>query len=974
MLKPESRPRTAILVSVFIVAFALQLPIHGSRSEATGETPALEPLPNFDIRQMRSRRAPAANSTTSKTALAARTTTGRRVLYWNDDMDLPHHFLSLDAALSLPSKDDPIDIAKRFVRDNRSLFQFSDDQLETARVSARESIDRDGITRLVIEQQVNGVRVFDSEMLFVIDRDGRVWSESGSFVPEIERLAPDPVTALSPEQALRRAARFCGAELTAAVDVMIDNVEGRRRAIFLSESVDSRSEASLAYYPVTRHEIRLAYQVLLYGAPTYLDAYLLLIDAHSGELLRRDSLTYALDPPMGLVFTKESPEIASREMVAFQGEPAASPAGWVEDLRTGGNNTQVFFDPDLTGGKLIKATAAGHFEFPIDLTPGRSPLDSAKASAANLFYWVNVAHDRFYALGFNESSRNFQSNNTDKGGLGGDPVRAVTLRGANIDPSSTNQLVRNNAFFQTSIDGNQPILAMLMWNVTAPTGAVIEMDSSYDAGVIIHEYTHGVTTRMSGTDSSIGLRSTQGGGMGEGWSDFFAMSFLAGDVALDSSFPTGSYITQRKRGVRNFPYTTRLDLNPLTLGDIGSFSEVHATGTVWCSMLWDMRQAFIERYGFSAGREAAERLVVNGLRLLPLAPTFADARDAILLADRMTNNGVNQGLIWRSFARRGLGKSAVTALATPATGLRIAVTEAYDVPAEFSAGSLIINDRPSTPAVIGEPLPLVVTDRDLNAASVDVLATNLRTGASTSITLAQTSAGRFAGSLTCTAQPGSGATLAAEPGDTISIAYANALNEAGASARLEVQTVAGRRVEVYSTDFERGLDAWAIGSTFWHLTERRSASTTHSLYFAKQKGVNEAKSFTPIGSAGSAFSPALGLQNLLSARLEFDYVFVGLLVGDQSSPSGDLFSITAANFPFVGPSPLTAEDPRLQVIFDLRPESDKEFRHASIDLRTIGSRTAFSSFAFRASSADTVRKKLEGFYVDNVRVTAVTSK
>lgn len=973
MLKPESKPRTAILLSVFILAFTLQVPIHGSPPEVTGETPAFEPLPNFDIRQTRARQAPAAHSTTSTTPQAGQTTTARRVLSWNDDLDLPHHLLSLDAAHSLPSKDDPLDIAKQFVRDNRSIFQFGDDQLEAARVSARESIHQDGITRLVIEQQVKGVRVFDSEMLFVIDRDGRVWSVSGSFVPHIERLAPDPSATLSPEQALRRAARFCGAELTAAVDVMIDNREGRSRVIFSSESVDPRSEASLAYYPVTRQEIRLAYQVLLYGAPTDLDAYLLLVDAHSGELLRRDSVTYAADPPMGLVFTKESPEITSREMVAFQGNPAASPAGWVEDLRTSGNNTQVFFDPDLDGGRLIKATAAGHFEFPIDLTAGHSPLDSAKASAANLFYWVNVAHDRFYALGFNEVSRNFQAN-TDKGGRGGDPVRAVTLRGANIDPASTNQLVRNNAFFQTSIDGDQPMLAMLMWNVASPSGAVIEMDSSYDAGVIIHEYTHGVTTRMSGTDASIGLRSTQGGGMGEGWSDFFAMSFLAGDVALDSSFPTGSYITQRKRGVRNFPYTTRLDLNPMTLGDIGSFTEVHATGTVWCSMLWDMRQAFIERYGFSAGREAAEQLVVNGLRLLPLAPTFADARDAILLADRMTNNGVNQGLIWRSFARRGLGKSAVTALATPATGLRITVTEAYDVPAEFSAGSLVINDRPFTPAVIGEPLPLVVTDRDLSAASVDVVATNLRTGARASITLARTSDGRFAGPLTCAAQPGFGATLAAEPGDTISIAYANALNEAGAPETLEVKTVAGRRVEVYSTDFERGMDGWVISSSLWHLTERRSASASHSLYFAKPKGVNETKSFTPIGSTGSAFSPALALQNLPSARLEFDYVFAGLLVGDQSSPSGDLFTITAANFPFVGASALTAEDPRLQVIFDLRPEIDKEFRHASIDLRTLGNRTAFSNFAFRASAADTVRKKLEGFYVDNFRVTAVTTK
>src|SRR6185503_9844572 len=173
------------------------------------------------------------------------------------------------------------------------------------------------------------------------------------------------------------------------------------------------------------------------------------------------------------------------------------------------------------------------------------PLNSADASVTNLFYWVNLAHDRFYALGFDEASRNFQLDNFGKAGRGGDAVRAETLRGAEINPAATNQLVRNNAYFQTALDGTQPFLAMLMWNASV-NGQIVDLDSSYDAGVIIHEYTHGVSTRLAGTDNSIGLRSSQGSGMGEGWSDFFAMSFLTGsDRPLDGSAATGSYITQR---------------------------------------------------------------------------------------------------------------------------------------------------------------------------------------------------------------------------------------------------------------------------------------------------------------------------------------------------------------------------------------------------------------------------------------------
>ena len=312
-------------------------------------------------------------------------------------------------------------------------------------------------------------------------------------------------------------------------------------------------------------------------------------------------------------------------------------------------------------------------------------MDFSSASVANLFYWVNLCHDKFYGLGFNEASRNFQVNNFGKGGAGNDPIRADSLRGAKISQAQTNQPVRNNAFFSVTLEGSQPLLAMLMWNAVV-NGQTVELDSSYDAGVIIHEYTHGVSTRLSGTDNSLGLNSTQGRGMGEGWSDFFAMSFLNGEGPLDASVSTGSYVTQRARGVRNYPYSTSLDTNPLTFGDIQHNTESHAQGTVWCTILWDMRQSLIERYGFERGKDIAERLVINGLKALPFSPTFINARDAILISDQATGGGANQDLIWRAFARRGLGRSASTSLATSGVGFRIIAKEAYDVPAEVTAG------------------------------------------------------------------------------------------------------------------------------------------------------------------------------------------------------------------------------------------------------------------------------------------------
>jgi extracellular elastinolytic metalloproteinase len=383
-----------------------------------------EPLPDFDVRQLTARAVRTSGTGQKKRAPALK---DKVILRWDDEMDLPHTLLSLDAPMTPRSSDAAVTIAHRFIRDNDSLFSVSQSQLDASRVSAHATDERDGFTRLALEQRVNRIRVFDSEMLFILDKEGRVLSESGSFMPEIERRAPAPRPLITPERAISRAAEACGVQLTAPLRATKELLPARERVVFSSEEVDGRSEASLVYYPITRDDVRLAFQVLLYGVPTTLDAYLILIDANTGEALRRDSLTRALDGPHGRVFAKENPGLGDREMVPFAGDRAASPRGWVGANRTEGNNARTYLNPTLSGGDTVRANADGNFDFAINLAPGHSPLDSGEASAANLFYWVNVAHDRFYALGFDESSRNFQADNFGKGG-GGDPVRADAAR------------------------------------------------------------------------------------------------------------------------------------------------------------------------------------------------------------------------------------------------------------------------------------------------------------------------------------------------------------------------------------------------------------------------------------------------------------------------------------------------------------------------------------------------------------------
>lgn len=61
-----------------------------------------------------------------------------------------------------------------------------------------------------------------------------------------------------------------------------------------------------------------------------------------------------------------------------------------------------------------------------------------------------------------------------------------------------------------------------------------------------------------------------------------------------------------------------------------------------------------------AGNKLALKLVVDGLKLQPCQPSFVDARDAILLADRVYTTGANYCDIYTAFAKRGLGVKALS--------------------------------------------------------------------------------------------------------------------------------------------------------------------------------------------------------------------------------------------------------------------------------------------------------------------------
>jgi fungalysin metallopeptidase (M36)/peptidase M28-like protein len=401
----------------------------------------------------------------------------------------------------------------------------------------------------------------------------------------------------------------------------------------------------------------------IYTFPDYLDQFVVIVsaDMKAGEILYARSMIHnALAE--GLVF-EFSPGVAARKLVKMPrpvtdfplmpGTPLAGfPAAWVEGVEAIGNSTIATLN---FTNKTLAGTLSGTT---VSFTPTREDGDDQKL--LNIFYFCNYMHDFLYMLGFDEAAGNFQKVNFTHIGIGGDPVRARAHSGP----------VNGTANMSTAADGLPPVMNM---GLVAGTGR----HTAFDADVVLHEYTHGLTNRLvGGTRQGHALEAPQSEGMGEGWSDFFALTiqnyFRAAQGQAEKTV-TGDWVVNRPMGIRSAPYDDHYQYG---YGHIAAFPrdpqtglpDEHQTGEIWCATLMMMSRRLRASLGDdAAGYRLAWQLVVDGLKLTPANPTFLQARDAILLAlDHMRDQrrvppavyGAALTAAWTSFARFGMGAGA----------------------------------------------------------------------------------------------------------------------------------------------------------------------------------------------------------------------------------------------------------------------------------------------------------------------------
>lgn len=191
------------------------------------------------------------------------------------------------------------------------------------------------------------------------------------------------------------------------------------------------------------------------------------------------------------------------------------------------------------------------------------------------------------------------------------------------------------------------------------------LDGDFDNGIIAHEYGHGISNRLTGGPSQAGCLGNAEQ-MGEGWSDWFSLITTAKSGQNGTERRGVGTFVQRQdndgQGIRRYPYSTDMGINPITFSTVAENTEVHALGEIWTAMTWDLYWAMVEKYGFdpdwtntNSGNGRAIQLVMDGMKLQPCSPGFQDGRDAIMLADIMNYNGADTCLISSVFARRGLG-------------------------------------------------------------------------------------------------------------------------------------------------------------------------------------------------------------------------------------------------------------------------------------------------------------------------------
>jgi len=587
----------------------------------------------------------------------------------------------------------PMTIAMDFVRRNLAALNLGASDLEGYTVSDVVYSKVTGATHIYLQQNYQGIPVYNAQLQINVNRDGRIVSVNNSFMSGLKSAVRFVKPARQLPAAVGEAMHFSGMNM-APPGILSTSTDVRQRTRVANAGISLQPiDGSLMLLPVRPGEARLVWNFQVHTLDKQ-HSWDFNVDTDTNQVWTRfdwvaaDQYRVYPLPVESPSHTAPLPPSDGRTLVVNPANTLASPFGWhdtngvagAEFTTTIGNNVSAYTDVDANNvadaGSSPGGGAALNFDFGLDLT--QAPSTYRPGAVTNLFYWNNIVHDVQYQYGFDEVAGNFQVNNYGRGGVGNDSVQAEAQDGAGT----------NNANFGTPPDGQRPRMQMFVWTNPNP-----DRDGDIDSGVMVHEYGHGISNRLIGGPANASCLTNRQQA-GEGLSDWWALAYTprVGDTGATPR-GLGTYVLGQQTdglGIRTQRYSTDPAVNTWTYASINGMAVPHGVGSVWAEAAWKVYWKLVDTHGFdqnlynatgNAGNQRMMLYVNEGLKDTACNPTFTQIRDGIIQAAMDNHSGEDVCSIWQAFAAFGLGTDAVSGGANSTTP-----TNGFSVPASCQGG------------------------------------------------------------------------------------------------------------------------------------------------------------------------------------------------------------------------------------------------------------------------------------------------
>ncbi len=205
--------------------------------------------------------------------------------------------------LTAPSAAPAEQIARDFISSWREAFRFDQNNLNSLKLQSR-AVSPEGITVLLFQQQANGIPVYHGEVLVNVNKAGQIMTVGGDSFPRMQvtnSAVIDQATAVSNAASSLGVSGFAAQSLgTARIlttygDLSPEYANGQK---FAHSVFTDDIEVQTVVFPLGDTG-RIAYKFNLTSALYHNIIWMNIVDAQTGEILKRTSLTSYFGEPGG---------------------------------------------------------------------------------------------------------------------------------------------------------------------------------------------------------------------------------------------------------------------------------------------------------------------------------------------------------------------------------------------------------------------------------------------------------------------------------------------------------------------------------------------------------------------------------------------------------------------------------------------------------------------------------------------------